>query len=257
VLGVERLLTVDPGAEAKTSFGLRDLEMVRVDAGEFRYGSSEARPGEVYARSERTASFLIDQYEVTNEQYVLFYEHVKKTGDHSRCHPDEPRSQPDLHRPAFLNDPRYNGPRQPVVGITWFDAVAYAAWAGKRLPTEIEWEKAARGTRGGIYPWGNEWEPKRCNASGRDDGFEFTAPVGALAGGASPWLCFDMVGNAREWTADDYLVRTGSKTLPQGKVLRGGSFLQKEYNTTTMREYEAPLHTSATIGFRCVADEKK
>jgi formylglycine-generating enzyme required for sulfatase activity/predicted Ser/Thr protein kinase len=257
VLGIERAAVVDPGAELKVSFGLRDLEMVLIREGEFRYGSFDARPGEVYARTERTGAFYMDQVEVTNEQYLLFYEHVRSTGDHSRCHPDEPRNQPDLHRPIFLNDPRYNGPRQPVVGVTWFDAFAYAAWAGKRLPTEIEWEKAARGTKAWTYPWGNEWEEGRCNASGKDDGHEFTAPVGVFGSGASPFLCFDMVGNAREWTFDDYLVRTGAKNVSHGKAIRGGSFLGKDYNTATMREYEAALHSSATLGFRCAADEKR
>jgi formylglycine-generating enzyme required for sulfatase activity len=240
------------------SFGLRDLEMVRVAAGEFRYGSADARPGEIYSRGEKTAGYFADMYEVTNEQYQVFLQHLRETGDHSRCHPEERRDPALTHEPVLSKDPRYNGPRQPVVGVTWFDAYAYAAWAGKRLPTETEWEKAARGTKGWIYPWGNDWAlpERRCNASGKDDGYEFTSPVGAC-GGASPFGCFDMVGNVREWCVDDYTTRTGSKTLVQGKVLRGGSFLAREYNTTTMRESEPPLHTSATVGFRCVLDEKR
>ncbi len=258
VLGTERVVTVDPGAELRVSFGLRDLEMARVLPGEFRYGSSDARPGEIYSRGEKTGGYYADIYEVTNEQYQIFLQHVRETGDHSRCHPEERRDPAMTHEAVLAKDPRYNGPRQPVVGVTWFDAYAYAAWAGKRLPSEIEWEKAARGTKGWIYPWGNDWAlpERRCNASGKDDGFEFTSPVGAC-GGASPFGCFDMVGNVREWCLDDYTTKTGSKILVQGKVLRGGSFLAREYNTTTMRESEPPLHTSATVGFRCVLDERK
>ncbi|HYE99846.1 MAG TPA: SUMF1/EgtB/PvdO family nonheme iron enzyme, partial [Planctomycetota bacterium] len=256
VLGAERTVTVEPGGEVRLSFTAKDLDLARVPEGEFKYGSSEARPGEIYARTEKTGAYWIDVHEVTNEQYAAFLKHIKETGDHGRCHPDEPKGV--SHVPAFMNDPRYNGPRQPVVGITWFDAFAYAAWAGKRLPTEPEWEKAARGRTGWIYPWGNDWQvqERRCNASGKDDGFEFTAPVGACPG-VSPYGCFDMVGNAREWCADDYVTRTGNRQSILGKVLRGGSFLAKEYNTTTMREYESPLHTSATVGFRCVVDDRK
>lgn len=255
VLGVERLVAVDPGADVKLSLSLRDLELAKVEAGDFRYGSADARPGEVYARGEKTGAYAVDLYEVTNEQYLIFVQHVRETGDHSRCHPEERREPPLSHEPVLLKDPRYNGPRQPVVGVTWYDAWAYAAWAGKRLPSEIEWEKAARGKTGWTYPWGNDWgaPERRCNASGKDDGYQFTAPVGAC-GGASPYGCFDMVGNVREWCADDYLPKSAGRA-PQ-KVLRGGDFLAREYNTTTMRESEAPLHTSATVGFRCVLDLK-
>jgi formylglycine-generating enzyme required for sulfatase activity len=258
VLGSERIVTVDPGADVKLSLGLRDLEMARIPEGEFRFGSSDARPGEIYSRTERTAAYYADVYEVTNEQYLLFTQHIRETGDHSRCHPEERREPALTHEPVLLKDPRYNGPRQPVVGVTWLDAYAYAAWAGKRLPTEMEWEKAARGKTGWTYPWGNDWAvpERRCNASGKDDGYEFTSPVG-VCGGASPFGCFDMVGNVREWCVDDYTTKTGAKTLIQGKVLRGGSFLAREYNTTTMRESEPALHTSATVGFRCVLDDKR
>jgi formylglycine-generating enzyme required for sulfatase activity len=258
LLGAERIVTVDPGAELKLALGLRDLEMTRIPEGEFRYGSADARPGEVYARAEKTGAYYADIYEVTNEQYQLFTQHLRETGDHSRCHPEERREPPLTHEPVLWKDPRYNGPRQPVVGVTWYDAYAYAAWAGKRLPSELEWEKAARGKTGWTYPWGNDWAvpERRCNASGKDDGYEFTSPVG-VCGGASPFGCFDMVGNVREWCFDDYTTRTGTKVFTQGKVLRGGSFLAREYNTTTMRESEPPLHTSATVGFRCVLDDRR
>ena len=125
-------------------------------------------------------TFCIDSTEVTNEQYLQFTQHIRETGDHSRCHPEERREPPLTHEPVLWKDPRYNGPRQPVVGVTWYDAYAYAAWAGKRLPTEQEWEKAARGKTGWTYPWGNDWgmPERRCNASGKDDGYEFTSPVG-------------------------------------------------------------------------------
>jgi formylglycine-generating enzyme required for sulfatase activity len=208
--------------------------MVAVPAGEFLCGPDRAKAS--------TGAFYIDRYPVTNAEYQKF---VQATGAEEPAH---------WRRGAWPEGKADH----PVVQIKWDSTNAYAKWAGKRLPTELEWEKAARGTKGWTYPWGNDWAvpERRCNASGKDDGYEFTAPVGAC-GGASPFGCFDMVGNVREWCLDDYTTKTGTKVLVQGKVLRGGSFLAREYNTTTMRESEPPLHTSATVGFRCVMDERK
>jgi len=253
VLGVERAVTLEAGVEHRIHFGLKELEMVRVPEGEFTYGSSTPNPGEVSARNEKTGAYHIDRFEVTNEQYGVFLAYLASTGDHSRCHPNEDAGTKQRHhRPAFWTDPIYNGPKLPVVGVTWYDAYAFAAWAGKRLPTEREWEKAARGKSGGTYPWGNDWDPneKRCNSSGRADGYEFTAPVGACPG-VSPFGCYDMVGNVSEWCSEDYPGKSPSK------VIRGGSFRDKEWVTTTSRWYERPDVNNNTVGFRCVLDEKK
>ncbi len=253
VLGSERTLSLEAGAEHRVHFSAKDLDLVRIPEGDFMYGSATPNPGEVSARTERTGAYLIDRFETTNEAYGLFYAYMTATGDHSRCHPDEdPGTKQRNHRPAFWTDPIYNGPRHPVVGVTWFDAYAYAAWAGKRLPTEREWEKAARGKTGWTYPWGNDWEvnEKRCNSSGRADGYEFTAPVGACPG-QSPFGCFDMVGNVSEWCSEDYPGKSPSK------VIRGGSFRDKEWVTTTSRWYERPDVNNNTVGFRCVVDERK
>jgi formylglycine-generating enzyme required for sulfatase activity/predicted Ser/Thr protein kinase len=263
LLGIERVVSIEPGTEKKVSFTLKDLEMARIPEGDFKFGRPDANAGEVYARTERTGAFLIDRFEVTNEQYGLFLASITQGTmvDHSRCHPEEdPQTRARGHKPAFWGEVKYvpfGAPAQPVVGTSWFDAFAYAAWAGKRLPTEQEWEKAARGTDGRIYPWGNEWKEDRCNSSGKADGFELTAPVGSFPGGQSPFGCHDMVGNVREWCFSDYIVKNSGRPVCLGKVVRGGSYLGKEYNSTTMREYEVMQHTSNSLGFRCAMDEKK
>jgi hypothetical protein len=254
VLGVERLLHVEPG-ELSVFFSFKDVGMVRVPEGEFAFGVANPNLGELPIRMEKTGAFYIDRFEVTNEQYALFYAWITETRDHSRCSPNE---GPRDHKPVFWGDPSqavFNKPNHPVVGVSWFDAFAYAAWAGKRLPTEREWEKAARGTTRAVYPWGNDWNnegEKRCNWAdrGQIDGWEFTAPVGSCPG-ASPYGCLDMVGNVREWCVDDFSPKKGYK------VVRGGSYLGKEWNTTTAREPEAPFHNSTSLGFRCATGEKK
>ena len=127
----------------------------------------------------------------------------------------------DITLPRYWEDDRFNGEDSPVVGVSWYEAEAFANWQSNesgmelRLPTEAEWEKAARGTDGRIFPWGNDWDPTRVNycdsncdqswkdAAG-DDGYAFTAPVGSYPDGVSPYGALDMAGNVWEWTADRY-----------------------------------------------------
>ena len=175
------------------------------------------------------ANFRIGKYPVTNEQYARF---VAAAGH-----------QPPVHWQGSTPPPELRS--QPVVYVTWHDALAYCTWLGHargeavRLPTEAEWEKAARGTDGRIYPWGNEFDPEHCNMA--DTGIGGASPVGVFAQGASPYGVLDMAGNVWEWTqslwgekieAPDYLypydpsdgredTAAADRVL---RVVRGGSF---------------------------------
>ncbi|MDT4899058.1 MAG: hypothetical protein QOH25_4135 [Acidobacteriota bacterium] len=214
--------------------------MVYVPGGEFTLGRDA---GDEYERPAHRATikpFFMDIYEVTNEDYAKF---VKATN----------------HR-APLNWANGNylagAGRKPVTGVTWDDASDYAKWAGKRLPTEEEWEFAARGADGRLYPWGNEWQQGQASA----DGARELADVGASKG-ASPYGAFDMVGNAWEWTASKLAAYPKGKLpvqLPGDlRVIRGGSYAESKDEATTTYRRGYPARGSydyGNTGFRCAKD---
>jgi formylglycine-generating enzyme required for sulfatase activity len=171
-----------------------------------------------------TKGYFIDKYEVSNEQYKKFCD---KTG---RTYPDAPWVRRYLE----------NYPDNPAVNITCEDASDYASWAGKRLPTEAEWKYAAMGKNGRVYPWGNEWDASKCNASGSFDGYPKTSPVGSYPQGGSPFGVMDMLGNVWEWTED--------------RVRRGGGWVSKQPECETCSASWTELVDCQ--GFRCVRNIK-
>ena len=134
--------------------------------------------------SIKVDAFYIDKYPITNNQYKKFMEETS------------------YNEPAFWKDKRFNNTNQPVVGVSWHDAVAYARWAGKRLPKELEWEKAARGIDGREYPWGNAQPDNTKAVYNLDPNAGAPVPIGNRKDGASPFGCFDMAGNVWEWYED-------------------------------------------------------
>jgi formylglycine-generating enzyme required for sulfatase activity len=227
-LGPPRSIKADDGAE-----------MVLVPAGEFTMGSDEYDDEKPIHRVYLDA-FYIDTYETTNALYERF---ARATG---------------RPLPRYWRDATANAPSQPVTGVTWDDADAYCTWAGKRLPTEAEWEKAARGTDSRTYPWGQHWDARRANS---DHGAGKAAAVGSYVDGASPYGAHDMAGNVWEWVADsyaeDYYRRSPSRNPPGPepstvRVARGGSWssvpvLLRTANRFSTRSDVRTLY----IGFRC------
>ena len=188
-------------------------DMVEIPAGPFIMGYDHRWPDEGPMHDESIDhAYWMDKYEVTNETYRRF---VEAAGRPSPNH---------WVGGAFAKGEE----RLPVVYVTWYDADAYCRWAGKRLPTESEWEKAARGTDGRLFPWGNTFDPKKANSP--QSGIGHLTPVGTFPAGKSPYGLYDMAGNVWEWTASWYLPYPGN-THPtvnygeQYKVVRGGSYV--------------------------------
>ncbi len=205
--------------------------MTRIEEGRYRVGSTsvEGHP----EKQVTLAGFYIDRYEVTNGDYAEF---VEDTG----------------HRPPLNwdgNEPPQGQERHPVTGVSFRDAEAYAKWAGKRLPSEREWEAAARGTQGRPYPWGSSQEGVQANTV--ENGENGTVPVNSMSGGATPNQIFHLLGNVAEWTTTK-VKGSGGKTY---RVVKGGSFLYPmKKGVIAKRLLRLPKTRVIGIGFRCVLD---
>lgn len=225
------------GRKGKGDFAdlLSGYDFVWVPPGEFLFGESSAPPEK---RLRRIDGFYLKRHLITRSEYLNF---VEATG-----HP--PPQLPSEGNLADLGD------THPITGISWRDAVDYCEWLTWRLPTEEEWEKGARGVDGRTYPWGNQFDPSRCNTL--ESGLNAPTPVSRFPEGASPYGCLDMAGNVWEYTATVFQTE-GADNIPRPRgvpvhhVLRGGSFHEdKRFARCAARMEDNPLYDLGPIGFR-------
>lgn len=255
-------------------------EMVLVPAGEFIVGSTDDQIETAYQAAMKVVKVPHSDYTDEGPQHKVFldgyfiYKTPVTVAQYKKFCAATGRGMPQSPDWGWKDD-------QPIVNVTWDDAKAYCNWAGVLLPTEAQWEKAARGTDGRLYPWGNRWDDKRlqCSKNAPSDARR-TAPVGSFPAGASPYGCLDMAGNVWQWCADWYDVdyyKTSPKRNPTGpdhgnyRVMRGGSWRyggpitfmfrtadrsrQAPDGGTSIRDPEGGGLWKAhdEIGFRCVA----
>jgi len=260
----------------KASPGSCPAGMVPVPAGTFRMGSPEGagKPDEQPQREVTLSAYCIDQTEVTIAAYAACV-----AANECRAASRTVNWNGYVGENVKIYTRWCNGedrPDHPINCVDWDQASAYCTWRGKRLPTEAEWEYAARGSDGRMNPWGKEApNAKRLNACGTEctaitqwpamyngnDGWETTAPVGSYPEGRSPFGAFDMAGNVYEWTADWYgMYPKQAETNPQGpstgtsRVCRGGGWcsIDASLNRAVGRAWHTPTVRDVDVGFRCV-----
>jgi formylglycine-generating enzyme required for sulfatase activity len=232
--------------------GKDGARMVLIPAGPFIFGASDERLLDFYEGNKKLVqryrdeflefeeerdltidAFYIDIFPVTNKLYEKF----RQSAGYKKASP-------------YSKDSRFGDPEKPVVGLDWDDARAYAKWAGKQLPSEQQWEKAARGTDGRLFPWGNAYEPSRCNCA--ETGWSTTSPLGRFPEGVSPYGVHDMAGNVWEMTSGKWA---------EADAMRGGGYLTYlHFCRVTARWAADPeeLNRGASwLGFRCVMPANK
>ena len=245
-----------------------DAKMVHINAGEFQMGSEKGHTDEKPIHTVYLDGYYIDKHEVTNAEYKQFIDANPQWGKEQI-----PREYHDGYYLAHWNgnDFPFGKDNHPVVYVSWYAAMAYAQWKEKRLPTEAEWEKAARGGLiGKLYPWGDEINPTKANYYDATD--KELTPVGTYH--KNGYGLYDMAGNVREWCLDSYVADyyenspkqnpvAGSINIQEtvkdfinmktDRVLRGGSWLNSQHSSrVTNRSKRAPTDTNPNEGFRCV-----
>jgi len=242
------------------------MVLVYVPAGEFKMGSARAEDPQTLEEElpqhiVYLDAYWIDQTEVTNAQYAMC------VADAGAC--TMPNDRSSLTRSSYFDNNQYAN--YPVIFVSWSQAAAYCAWAGRRLPTEAEWEKASRGPDGRIYPWGNTFDgimanycDINCNNGWKDDryddGYIDTSPVGDYPMGASVYGALDMAGNIYEWVADWYgpysRIEQVNPTGPASgleQIIRGGSWGDDpaHIRAAVRSHINAQDYWMNFIGFRC------
>jgi len=207
--------------------------MVFVPSGAFLFGVNKKEEIIEY-------DFYIGKYPVTNRDFLAFIESTNRFSD----------SRYDYFKSAAKAKPDH-----PVVNVTWYDAYVYCSWIGKRLPTSREWEKAARGEDGRVYPWGDKFSKDKCNSL--ESGYNGTTPVDKYDEGVSLYGCYDMAGNVFEWV-EDWATRPRFSNMPYSeKINRGGSFNRPRNQVTcTFFESDPPHFIMLDVGFRCAFSQK-
>lgn len=225
--------------------------MVLVPAGEFTMGSNEVEDEQPIHQVHLDA-FYMDTFEVTTSRYASFLKATQLA---------PPRRWDEVRLPRDAD--------RPVIGVTWFMADNYCRWAGKRLPTEAEWEKAARGTDGRMYPWGNDEPTAEHGNFGKPrwTGYETLTPVAKFKAGVSPYGMYDMAGNVWEWVADWYAAnyyQTSPSKNPTGpdhgesRGLRGSGWNYEGLLARSAdRNHDDPTAGISSYGFRCAKDAKQ
>ncbi len=236
----------------KTLIGDDGREMVQIAEGPFVMGSrdNDSDPDEKPEHQVYLKAYFIDKKEVSQDEFDRFAKMTRRAKRKIEVFEDDPA--------------KLLKPENPAIAVTWDDAEAYCRWAGKRLPTEAEWEKAARGEGKRRYPWGDEFVVGYANIDGTEDGFQYLAPPGSFESGRSPFGLYDMTGNVAEWVADFYEENYYQKATyrdPKGpdqgeqRVIRGGSWRETKRNARPSKRFQAkPWRHDITIGFRCAKD---
>ncbi len=227
---------------AQTNFA---SPLIYIGPSTFQMGSREGQHDEYPIHEVEIDGYYIEKYEVSYKQY---YQCVEAGACREPAYTHDFSDHPDLYE-------------HPVVGVTWNDAETYCQWIDRRLPTEAEWEYAAKGDNNQSYPWGHAHLPEYTNTRGDDDGYLESAPVKEFKKGASSKNILQMSGNAAEWVYDYYsedFYAKGSHQNPKGassgreKIVRGGSYQDPPYNVrASSRNSLPPTKYSQVIGFRC------
>ena len=223
-------------------------DMVSIPPATFTQGDINGEPDEYPERQVTVGAYKLQRMEVTNAEYRACVEA-------RACDPGD-----------YAEDEVLGKDDHPVVGVSWEDARNYCVWIGRRLPSEAEWEHAARGPDLRKWPWEGRFEPQRANTKSADDFHPMTAPVSAYPDGASPYGVLNLAGNVAEWVADYYdptfYRGTEAERNPEGpdrgreRVVRGGSFADTAYLVrVSARRGKLPTDVDNTIGFRCAGND--